>query len=298
MLPTPAPPLQQHTGYSVAHYLTSSHFWSALRAAGARGRARAGGGGPCWRWRSSARSYACCPRALGKKRSDYAGVSSKRSSGCSGCVALFSLAAYLITPETAAGPNGDPLGFAFNLRYLAPALALALAVAPLAPALRERVARSGRAWWPCSPSFCRDRRPTGAVAELRTPRARSRSGWPRSSRLGLLVAARGPVARGDRDRGDRAVVCPRRRGRRLPPPAPLPPRPLRVPAGRLLPGEGVGAVPDGPRFARGRRRHVRRLLLVSVLRTGSLEPSDLRRPARARTGRSRQSPPALDGGPR
>ncbi len=52
-----------------------------------------------------------------------------------GFAALFSLAAYLITPETAAGPNGDPLGFAFNLRYLAPALALALAVAPLAPAL-------------------------------------------------------------------------------------------------------------------------------------------------------------------
>jgi hypothetical protein len=52
-----------------------------------------------------------------------------------GCVALFSLAAYLVTPETAAGPPGNPVGFAFNLRYLAPALTLALAVAPLAPAL-------------------------------------------------------------------------------------------------------------------------------------------------------------------
>lgn len=52
-----------------------------------------------------------------------------------GGVALFSLAAYLITPETAAGPAGNPLGFAFNLRYLAPALALSLAVAPLAPPL-------------------------------------------------------------------------------------------------------------------------------------------------------------------
>ena len=29
-LSTPAPPLQQHTGYSVAHYLTSTHFWSAF----------------------------------------------------------------------------------------------------------------------------------------------------------------------------------------------------------------------------------------------------------------------------
>ena len=28
LLPTPAAPLQQHTGYSVAHYLTAAHFWS------------------------------------------------------------------------------------------------------------------------------------------------------------------------------------------------------------------------------------------------------------------------------
>ena len=60
-----------------------------------------------------------------------------------GWAALFSLAAHLVTPETAAGPNGDPLGFAFNLRYLAPALALSLAVAPLAPALTSPPARTG-----------------------------------------------------------------------------------------------------------------------------------------------------------
>ena len=51
-----------------------------------------------------------------------------------GFVALVSLAAYLITPETAAGPAGDPAGFAFNLRYAAPALALCFTVLPLAPA--------------------------------------------------------------------------------------------------------------------------------------------------------------------
>ncbi len=28
LLPTPAAPLQQHTGYSIAHYLTSAHLWS------------------------------------------------------------------------------------------------------------------------------------------------------------------------------------------------------------------------------------------------------------------------------
>jgi hypothetical protein len=51
-----------------------------------------------------------------------------------GLVALVSLAAYLLTPETAAGPAGDPAGFAFNLRYAAPALALCFALLPLAPA--------------------------------------------------------------------------------------------------------------------------------------------------------------------
>jgi hypothetical protein len=60
-----------------------------------------------------------------------------------GWVSLFSIAAYMLTPETAAGPNGDPLGFAFNLRYLGPALTLSLATAPLAPALASPRARTG-----------------------------------------------------------------------------------------------------------------------------------------------------------
>ena len=41
VLPTPAPPLQQHTAYSVAHYLTSPHLVEPLRRAGVGVRARA-----------------------------------------------------------------------------------------------------------------------------------------------------------------------------------------------------------------------------------------------------------------
>jgi hypothetical protein len=48
-------------------------------------------------------------------------------------VALASLAAYLVTPNSAIGPDGDPVGFTYNLRYAAPGLALAFAVTPLAP---------------------------------------------------------------------------------------------------------------------------------------------------------------------
>jgi hypothetical protein len=141
ILPTPAAPLQQHTGYSVAHYLTSSHFWSAFaQPALAAGLGR-------WWWAVLAVAITgpllCLvpERPLGRK-SDYFRPSSQAVVRMLGFVSLFSLAAYLITPETAAGAAGDPLGFAFNLRYLAPALTLALAIAPLAPALDSPQART------------------------------------------------------------------------------------------------------------------------------------------------------------
>jgi hypothetical protein len=55
-----------------------------------------------------------------------------------GAVALASLLVYVITPETAAGPAGEPLAFGFNERYAAPALALSLTVLPLAPMFASR----------------------------------------------------------------------------------------------------------------------------------------------------------------
>ncbi len=142
ILPTPAQPLQQHTGYSVAHYLTTAHFWSRFaQPALAAGLGR-------WWWAVLAvailgPTLCLLPERLGRN-ADYFNVSSQAMVRMLGFAALFSLAAYLITPETAAGPNGDPLGFAFNLRYLAPALALALAVAPLAPALSSAPATRTR----------------------------------------------------------------------------------------------------------------------------------------------------------
>ena len=148
ILPTPAPPLQQGTGFSVAHYLTSPHFWSTFaQPALASGLGR-------WWWAVLAVAIGgpllcLLPRATRAPRDrlgrngEYVNVSSQAVIRMLGFAALFSLAAYLITPETAAGPAGDPLGFAFNLRYLAPALALSLAVAPLAPALAAPRARIG-----------------------------------------------------------------------------------------------------------------------------------------------------------
>jgi hypothetical protein len=122
VLSTPAAPLQQDTGYSVAHYVTSTHFWSAFaQPALAAGLGR-------WWWAVLGVAIIGPLLCLAWPRTD-------RLTRMLGFTALFSLAAYLITPETAAGPAGDPVGFAFNLRYLGPALALSLAVAPLAPPL-------------------------------------------------------------------------------------------------------------------------------------------------------------------
>lgn len=55
-----------------------------------------------------------------------------------GLTALAAIAVYPLTPLSASGPDGMPVGFASNLRYLAPVLALALALLPIAAAgLRE-----------------------------------------------------------------------------------------------------------------------------------------------------------------
>src|SRR5204862_4698053 len=50
--------------------------------------------------------------------------------------------AYTLTPNTANGPEGFPVFFAFTVRYGAAALAIGLALAPLSRTV-ERVARSG-----------------------------------------------------------------------------------------------------------------------------------------------------------
>ncbi len=52
-----------------------------------------------------------------------------------GVVTIAAGIAYLFTPLTAAGPEGHPLAFGINLRYLTPGLALGLALLPLEPRL-------------------------------------------------------------------------------------------------------------------------------------------------------------------
>jgi hypothetical protein len=117
-LPVPAPPLQAHTGFDVAHYLGDLHMVGTTFARGLHA-----GLGSWW--------PALLAAALAGPLLCLAPGSDARTRML-GLTALASTAAYLVTPETAAGPPGHPLGFGFNLRYAAPALTLSLAVLPLA----------------------------------------------------------------------------------------------------------------------------------------------------------------------
>jgi hypothetical protein len=59
-----------------------------------------------------------------------------------GAVALFGLFAYLFTPLSAAGAEGDPVGFGINIRYVIPALLAGIVLVPL-----DRWADGRRAQW-------------------------------------------------------------------------------------------------------------------------------------------------------
>ena len=117
-----------------------------------------------------------------------------------GGVALFTLLAYIFTPLTASGPEGTPEGFVWNLRYIAPALALGLVLVPLLPPLRgprtSLVDHLRPLRRPGDPGLA----PSGLGLRARAPgRSRPRCAGPR--RLGGSPSARRPPARCPRGRG-------------------------------------------------------------------------------------------------
>ena len=84
-----------------------------------------------------------------------------------GIVALLAAIAYLLTPLGASGPEGMPIGFRLNIRYLAPGLVLALTLLAIPPRVRRRAA--GQAPGDAGAALAL-RRPDG----LRRPRPRQR----------------------------------------------------------------------------------------------------------------------------
>jgi hypothetical protein len=122
-LPSPARDFELREPFSVAHYLTDTDIWkdwffpglhdsfgllwplviAGFIGAGVWGLWR--GGGPV-------------ARVLG-------------------AVVLFTAVAYVFTPLTAAGEPGQPIAFEWNVRYIAPAAAIGLALLPTLPAARS-----------------------------------------------------------------------------------------------------------------------------------------------------------------
>jgi hypothetical protein len=58
-----------------------------------------------------------------------------------GAVVLFTTLAYVFTPLTAAGEEGEPIAFVWNVRYIAPAAAVGLAILPCLPLFRATARR-------------------------------------------------------------------------------------------------------------------------------------------------------------
>jgi hypothetical protein len=114
---TPPPrPLTEDLEFPVAHYLLDWDIWDSHLLPGFRF-----GFGPVW-WAVVALAAAGAVGAL-VARGD-------RPRRVLGLVALACALLYAVTPNSAAGREGDPWSFGLNLRYATPALALGLALLP------------------------------------------------------------------------------------------------------------------------------------------------------------------------
>jgi hypothetical protein len=121
-LPTPDRAFELRPGFSVFHYWNDTRVWSDWFFPGLDASfgvlwpltlAAFLGAGVYALWRGSEPLV----RALG-------------------AVVLFTAAAYVFTPLTAAGEEGMPIAFEWNVRYIAPAAAVGLALAPCLPIAR------------------------------------------------------------------------------------------------------------------------------------------------------------------
>ena len=123
-LPNPAEPRSGETADALSAYLFDGGAWDEFFLPGLESAL-----GPAW-W---------AVLALAALGAVLAVLDRDRTVRALGIVALVAAAAYVVTPSTAAGPDGRPVGFALNVRYLAPALLLGLCLLPLARPRRAGV---------------------------------------------------------------------------------------------------------------------------------------------------------------
>ncbi len=122
-LPAPSQTLGGREGHSVLSYLTDGSVFSDWSGPGLHG-----GLGLLW--------PALLLLGIGGLVLCL-GRGSQPALRAAGLVGLVAIATWLVAPTSASGPDGMPRGFESGLRYLAPALLLGAALAPLSPLLRE-----------------------------------------------------------------------------------------------------------------------------------------------------------------
>ena len=123
-LPSPETPLNGWAA-SVASYATDFDVWTGYLIPGLADRL-----GPLW-W------LVVIGAAAGSALAMISGPT--RAQRLLGAVAAIAAIAYVVTPLTAEGPPGEPVNFDGNLRQVAPALALGIALLPTVGALVGRV---------------------------------------------------------------------------------------------------------------------------------------------------------------
>jgi hypothetical protein len=118
-LPGPDRLQQGRADFSVFHYITDSEIWSSFFFPGLER-----GFGELW-------PVLLAVAIIGLVALIFRGPG--RLTRAHGFAALLAIAAYLFTPLGAAGPEGSPDAFSINLRFLVPALSMALVLIPLLP---------------------------------------------------------------------------------------------------------------------------------------------------------------------
>jgi hypothetical protein len=116
-LPHPERLQEGRPGFSISHYLTDTGVWRHYFEPGIHSAF-----GTLWPL-VLVGAVAACLLAIFSGRD--------RLIRWLGAAALFGLVAYLFTPLGAAGAEGEPVGFAINIRYVIPALLAALVLVPL-----------------------------------------------------------------------------------------------------------------------------------------------------------------------
>jgi Glycosyltransferase family 87 len=125
VLPTEPRPLTEHLEFSMSHYLLDGRIWDRYFFPGLKF-----GFGSVW------------PVVVGLAAAGSVGavaIRGDRTRRLLGAAAVACAVLYAVTPNSAAGREGDPWSFGLNLRYATPAVALGLALLPLwAPARWRR----------------------------------------------------------------------------------------------------------------------------------------------------------------